>query len=285
MSELIDARKCFRLLRPLVVGVIASVVASPVWANAGIGYFMLALPVIVVAFPVAILLEAFVIAPMLAVSIKRALQLSFGANLRSTLWGVGLGVAIDIVLVMTTGSAGPAPVAIAATVMLVPFFFLSWWIEHRAILRREVGAANARVATSTGMANLLSYAAMGACTWAIFPAHDPSISRAQVREAVSLMDGMKTPLTAYFEEFKKWPDSLARPGVVTTGKYTQSVAISKGAGGTGEIELSATMKSEDLDPAIAGRTVRALSRDQGKSWTCIPGTLEPRYLPGNCRGP
>jgi hypothetical protein len=64
-----------------------------------------------------------------------------------------------------------------------------------------------------------------------------------------------------------------------SGNYVQSVAITKGASEAGEIELTATLKTEGVDRRIAGKSVRLLSADAGKSWTCRGGTVPERALP------
>ena len=114
------------------------------------------------------------------------------------------------------------------------------------------------------------------------PSYGDYTHRAQASEAVSLLGGAKTPLAEYFSDFKKWPRSL--DGVVDnkTGKYTQSVAITKGAGGTGEFEMTATMRSENVDRRVAGHSIRMFSTDGGKIWTCRPGTMPEKNLPAAC---
>ena len=57
----------------------------------------------------------------------------------------------------------------------------------------------------------------------------------------------------------------------------------KGAGSASEIELTATMRTEGVDRRVRGQTVRMLSADGGKNWTCKPGTMEPKNLPISCR--
>ncbi len=107
--------------------------------------------------------------------------------------------------------------------------------------------------------------------------------RAQASEAVALMGGAKTQLAEYFENQKRWPIKIDEKESSTSGKHTLSVAITKGAGGTGEIELTATMKTEGVDRRVRGQSVRMLSADGGKSWVCKPGTMEPKNLPVSCR--
>ena len=112
-----------------------------------------------------------------------------------------------------------------------------------------------------------------------FPAHGDYLNRAQASEAIALMDDAKTPLAEYFAEQKKWPESLGKLKLATHGKHTQSVVISKGAGGTGELELTATMKSEGVDRRVTGQSVRLATKDGGRTWICSPGTMELKNLP------
>jgi type IV pilus assembly protein PilA len=107
--------------------------------------------------------------------------------------------------------------------------------------------------------------------------------RAQNSEAISLMGSAKTPLAEHFAEHKKWPDNLDKVIEHTRGKYTESVRITKGASGTGEIEVTATMLTERVDRRVAGMTVLMGSADGGKTWTCKAGTMPEKYLPAACR--
>ena len=103
--------------------------------------------------------------------------------------------------------------------------------------------------------------------------------RAHASEAVSLLAEAKAPLAEYFAANKKWPPKLL---TATDGKYTETVVIAQGAGGAGEIELVATMRST-ADRRVAGKSVRLVSTDGGRSWICSPGTMEAKNLPASCR--
>jgi len=107
--------------------------------------------------------------------------------------------------------------------------------------------------------------------------------RAQSFEAFSLMVGARTPLAEYFQNHGKWPENLDNLVEHTKGTSTQSVGITKGAGGTGEIELTATMRTEGMDGRVAGKTILMLSSNGGKNWTCRAGTMPADYLPADCR--
>lgn len=131
---------------------------------------------------------------------------------------------------------------------------------------------------------LISIVVLGALVAAVLiPSYGDYADRAQVAEAMSLLAGAKAPLAGYYENHKKWPPSLAdilpQPG----GKYVQSVAITKGAGGAGELELTATLRTDGVDRRIAGKSVHLLSADGGKSWVCRAGTVPEKSLPFDCR--
>lgn len=135
--------------------------------------------------------------------------------------------------------------------------------------------------TWTGLIFLL--AILGVIVAVAIPSYGDYIHKAQASEAFSLMDGARTALTEHFETHKKWPSKLEQVTPDTSGKYALSVAITKGAGGTAELELTATMKTDGVDRRVRGQSVRILSADGGKTWICRPGTMELQYLPKSCR--
>ncbi len=133
-------------------------------------------------------------------------------------------------------------------------------------------------------AALLSIVVLGALVAAVLiPSYGDYTHRSQISEAVAVLAGAKTPLAEYFANHNKWPASLGEVAGALGGKYVQSAAITKGAGGTGEIEMTAIMKIEGVDRRIAGMSVRLLSADGGKNWLCRPGTAPEKVLPSACR--
>ena len=117
----------------------------------------------------------------------------------------------------------------------------------------------------------------------VFPMYGDYAHRAQNAAAISLLTSARTDLAGYFQDHGKWPENLA--GVVenTSGRFTKSIAITKGAGGSGEIELTATMGTEGVDRRVRGKTILMSSSDGGKNWTCKPGTMPAEHLPVACR--
>jgi len=131
--------------------------------------------------------------------------------------------------------------------------------------------------------SLMLLAIIGVVAAIVIPSYGDYIHRSQASEAVSLLAGARAPLAEYFEAQKRWPDAIEKVAETTSGKYTRSVAITKGAGGTGELELTATMRTERVDRRVAGHTVRLTTPDGGKSWVCRPGTMPAKNLPAACR--
>jgi len=110
--------------------------------------------------------------------------------------------------------------------------------------------------------------------------------RSQVSEAISLMSGAKLPAAEHYADKHKWPDDLKQVAGNTSGKYTDRVEITTGAGAaSGILTITATMKSTGVHSSVAGKTVQ-LSTEDGKAWACRRGAVngvDDKYLPAACR--
>lgn len=126
-------------------------------------------------------------------------------------------------------------------------------------------------------------AVLGIVAAVAIPQYGDYIHIAQASESIGLMSSAKEPLVEYFQKHGKWPDTFQSILASTSGKYTELVAISKGAGGTGVIELTATMRKEGVNNRVAGTTILMVSTDGGKSWICKPGTILAKNVPTSCR--
>lgn len=115
------------------------------------------------------------------------------------------------------------------------------------------------------------------------PSYGDYTHRAQASETISLMAGAKSPLAEYFEVRKRWPDRLDQVTSDTSGKFTLGVSITRGAGGSGDVELTGTMRSEGVDRRVAGTTILMISSDGGKTWICKPGTILSKNISAACR--
>ncbi len=131
------------------------------------------------------------------------------------------------------------------------------------------------------------------------PAYQDYTGRAQVSEAITLMEGQKSAVVEFYADKGKWPKTNADAGIAAAsdikGKYVAKVAV--GDNGV----LTATMKSSDVNNDIKGKTV-TLSPELGKAatsgaaagaasagsftWKCVKGTTNPvpeKFLPSSCR--
>lgn len=131
------------------------------------------------------------------------------------------------------------------------------------------------------------------------PAYQDYTARAQVSEAISLMEGQKSAVVEYYADKGKWPTSNAEAGIATNtsiqGKYVAQVDV--GANGV----ITATMKADDVNNEIKSKTVSltptaTTTTGQGQNaktsgngsftWTCKSGAtngVDSKFLPSSCR--
>jgi type IV pilus assembly protein PilA len=138
-------------------------------------------------------------------------------------------------------------------------------------------------------------------TIAIPPAYqlyEDSQARAQVTEAVNLLDGVKSPIAAFYAEQGRWPTQSEFDGLITdrTGRYVANLTpITLPSG----FQVTATFKNSGVSPGLlnnnSGRTLVLATKD-GVKWVCndstdptagvpglTPGTLLPQHRPAPCK--
>ena len=131
------------------------------------------------------------------------------------------------------------------------------------------------------------------------PAYQDYTARAQVSEAISLMEGQKSAVVEYYADKGAWPANNDQAGIAKNtsiqGKYVAQVDV--GGGGV----ITATMKGENVNNEIKGKTVSltptattttangqaSTTTGNGSfTWTCKSGTtngVDPKFLPSSCR--
>lgn len=262
----------------LVVGACIPLLAH---ANAGIGYFSLAIPLVILALAPAVFIEALVLRFPLKLPYRRALSLSWWANLRSTLWGLFLGIAADFLLVSTSGSAGPEPTRAVAFVALVPFFLLSWWIEARAVKRLAAELDRGRVVWVVGVANAVTYAAMAAGAAAMYPKEGSYQVRPQVAEALAVGAATRVLVAEFFANNQRLPKDAAELGYRDPGGSRFRVDVLP----QGRIEVWILQKESKVQGKRLKLTPRVSADGKTLDWSCGSDDIEPRYLPSACRAP
>ena len=85
------------------------------------------------------------------------------------------------------------------------------------------------------------------------PAYQDYTARAQVSEAITLMEGQKSAVVEYYADKGKWPTTNTEAGIAKNtsiqGKYVAQVDV--GSDGV----ITATMKDKDVNKEIQGQTV------------------------------
>ena len=144
---------------------------------------------------------------------------------------------------------------------------------------------------------MIVIAILGILAVIALPAYQDYTARAQVSEAITLMEGQKSAVVEYYADKGKWPNSNEAAGIadksIIKGKYVEQVEV----GGNGVI--TATMKNADVNNEIKGKTVSltptattattATSGATGNgsfTWTCTTGAtngVATKFLPSSCR--
>ena len=130
---------------------------------------------------------------------------------------------------------------------------------------------------------MIVVAIIGILAAVAIPAYQDYTSRAQVSEGVELLAGLKVDIVDYYGQNGKFPtltelETFAGPKV-TKGKYVASItgdiggtyiATFKGAGSVG---ANIVEKTTQLVYTTAG----------GGAFSCVGGSVPPKYLPGACK--
>ncbi len=115
------------------------------------------------------------------------------------------------------------------------------------------------------------------------PIYRDFISRGKVSEAVTLLGGLKTPMTEYYGNSGVWP-MVATVSGKTRGNYVELLE-SGGSEADGMFYVQATMNADEA--RIGGMQLRNLYYPDTDNWVCTTaGTdnpLPPQYLPAPCR--
>ena len=135
---------------------------------------------------------------------------------------------------------------------------------------------------------MIVVAIIGILAAVAIPSYQDYTARAQVTEAVNLAAGFKTGMSEYYQDKGIWPSNLTAVGSTTAGKYVASVELTTGMGTSGDTQITVTMKSSGVNPALTSNTYMLSSADGGKNWACgalalTSGTIEAKYMPGSCK--
>ncbi len=130
---------------------------------------------------------------------------------------------------------------------------------------------------------MIVVAIIGILAAVAIPSYENYTARAQMVEALNLLSGVKTPVGDYYSNFGDWPVGTDFNNSVPQqdGKYVASMS----AAVVSDYEVTVTMKSSNVSPAIVGRQLQ-LTTSNAQTWTCkTPATngVDLKYLPQVCQ--
>jgi type IV pilus assembly protein PilA len=111
------------------------------------------------------------------------------------------------------------------------------------------------------------------------PAYQDYTKRAHVSEGLSLAGGAKSAVTEFYSSKGTWPASNASAGLAASASIVGNAVTSVAVGANGVITVTYNTKAE------AGKTLTLTPADSVGSikWTCKVGSINPKYVPSNCR--
>ncbi len=129
------------------------------------------------------------------------------------------------------------------------------------------------------------------------PAYQDYIARAQVTEALSLADGLKTPVSEVFTQKGICPTNsvaatAASNGMAldtdTNGKYVLKVVTAGTFANSGGCTITATFRASGVAGPLVSKEVfyRLSNADKGSfKWDCVStgaNKIDQKYLPSSC---
>ncbi len=118
---------------------------------------------------------------------------------------------------------------------------------------------------------MIVVAIIGILAAVAIPAYGDYTARAQAAEAMTLLDGLKTPMTEAFTNDASW--NVANISGVLTGKYVSAVTSGtwNQTTATGKSTLMAAFRTTGVSSKIAGRVVHLTYNHVTGAWTCTNG--------------
>lgn len=259
------------------LGIIAAAAAAwpcAVYANAGAGFLMLSIPMLMIGLVPIIVVETPFIARLLGLGFRRSLWVSSCANLASTIAGAVIAIGLDFAMI-AGGSSGLEPSKAVMLLSLLPMFFVTWWLEARVVRKMEPRSTGARRATL--VANLASYALLAGSVVALAPGVDRVAARRQMTDVVNRMVLARIEVAEHFASNGSWPP----PARLDTGMPQLSALVRRADG-----SVVGTLFMPEVDELHRKTLVLTPSVEGGKitGWKChSPDGAAPKYLPYICR--
>lgn len=117
------------------------------------------------------------------------------------------------------------------------------------------------------------------------PAYTDYIARTQATEALTLMNGAKTPIAEFYADKGEWPTGASFDDLIKKQSGNYVVTIVGAAGGPG-YQVTATLGGAGVVSTDIQNTTVMFETADGYKWDCKPGVtgtpIPDRFLPGAC---
>jgi type IV pilus assembly protein PilA len=134
---------------------------------------------------------------------------------------------------------------------------------------------------------MIVVAIIGILAAVALPAYQDYVARAQVSEAFSIIEGLKTPISEACQNKGDCASTVAGDFVQPTsaGKYTTTPAI--GAGGVVTMAMKASGGADNVSSLVGAATFTftptMAAGDSSVRWACT-STAKQKHLPKTCTG-
>ena len=130
---------------------------------------------------------------------------------------------------------------------------------------------------------MIVVAIIGILAAVAIPAYQDYIARAQLSEAMTLLGGVRSPLSEHFSNNSEWPADITDITQTVSGTYVDSITLENADADNQSIDIVATMKATGVNANIRNGELRYSTTDGGQTWTCTPTGINTSYLSGLCR--
>jgi glucan phosphoethanolaminetransferase (alkaline phosphatase superfamily) len=242
-------------------------------ANAGVGLFLIVLPLIVLTLPIVVLIETVYLRYRLKLQWPKAIGICLLANIISTLLGLVIGIGFDFTLMLSSGSSGYEPTKIAASIVLLPMFYLTLRAEFLIWRWRDQKLVAQGLARALFVAHVMSYALLFAFVWL----HNAFLNEATLPVRVRLANQTHT-LNAAKQKVADFAEQNAR--LPKAAELPELPLDDQG-------RLSEVLHEAILPPGTRMVLTPSLQSDRSVQWHCQiqadqQHALDPRYLPLSC---
>lgn len=128
---------------------------------------------------------------------------------------------------------------------------------------------------------MIVVAIVGILAAVALPAYQDYTVRARVTEAIGFVASARTAVSEHVISNGAWPTDNAAAGLATAinSPVVESLVV-------GTTAITVTLASAGNLGAAAGKTFKftgATTAGGNVTWTCAPGSIDPKYLPSSCR--